>query len=72
VDVRWHLLDINKVVTTKSPDWVANVDLSKVDEVGFTDLMPGAAADRGHGSSGASRVNWMEVYANPVPRTAGK
>ena len=71
VDVRWHLLDINKVVTTKSPDWVANVDLSRVDEVGFTDLMPGAAADRGHGSSGASRVDWMEVYANPVPRAAG-
>jgi len=34
--------------------------------------MPGAAADRGHGSSGASRVDWIEVYANPVARTAGK
>jgi hypothetical protein len=68
VDVRWHLLNIQKVVTTRSADWVVNPDLSRVDEVGFTDLMPGAAADNGHGSSGASRVDWIELYANKVPR----
>jgi hypothetical protein len=67
-DVRWHYLNIDKVVTTKTSDWVEHPDLSKVDEVGFTDLMPGAAADNGHGTSGASRVDWIEVYGNPVKR----
>ena len=67
-DIRWHYLNVDKVVTTRTSDWVLNPDLSKVDEVGFTDLMPGAAADRGHGTSGASRVDWIEVYGNPVPR----
>ena len=70
-DVRWHYLNIDQVVTTRTSEWVANPDLSKVDEIGFTDLMPGNAADNGHGTSGASRVDWIEVYANPVPRVAG-
>jgi hypothetical protein len=30
---------------TKTSDWAPQPDLSKVDEVGFTDLMPWAAAD---------------------------
>ena len=67
-DVRWHWLNVDKVVTTKDSEWVVNPDLSKVDEVGFTDLMPGNAADRGHGTSGASRVDWLEVYGTPVAR----
>ena len=66
-DVRWHLLNIDHVVTTKSDQWM-KADLSRVDEIGFTDLMPGNVADNGHGTSGASRVDWIEVYANPVPR----
>lgn len=69
-DVRWHFLNIEKVVTTKTSDWAPPPDLSKVDEVGFTDLMPGAAADRGHGTSGASRIDWIEIYGAPVPRHA--
>ena len=67
-DVRWHYLNVDKVVTTRTSDWAANVDLSKVDEVGFTDLMPGAAADNGHGTSGASRVDWIELWADKAPR----
>ena len=67
VDVRWHYLNIEHIVTTKSEAWVVP-DLSKVDEIGFTDLMPGNAADDGHGTSGASRVDWIEVYAASVPR----
>ena len=67
-DVRWHWLNVDKVVTTKDSEWVVNPDLSKVDEVGFTDLMPGNVADRGHGTSGASRVDWIEVYGSPVAR----
>lgn len=42
-------------------------DLSKVDEIGFTDLGPGA----GHGAVGGNvAIDWMEVYGQPVKRTA--
>jgi hypothetical protein len=61
-DVRWLKLNIAKVVTTG--DWVSNPDLSKVDEVGFTDLMPGS----GHGPGGWSDVGKIEVYGKPVKR----
>lgn len=61
-DVRWRKLNIAKVVTTG--DWVANPDLSKVDEVGFTDLLPGS----GHGPGGWSDVGRIEVYGKPVKR----
>jgi len=43
---------------------VAKPDLSKVDEVGFTDLMPGS----GHGPGGWSDVAFIEVYGRPVKR----
>lgn len=55
--------------TTRTSDWVFNPDLNRVDEVGFTDLMPGAVADNGYGTSGASRVDWIELFANKVPRS---
>jgi hypothetical protein len=61
-DVRWRKVNIAKVVTTG--DWVANPDLTKVDEVGFTDLMPGS----GHGPGGWSDVGKIEVYGKPVKR----
>ncbi len=61
-DVKWRKLNIAKVVTTG--DWVANPDLTKVDEVGFTDLMPGS----GHGAGGWSDVGKIEVYGKPVKR----
>lgn len=61
-DVRWRKLNIAKVVTTG--DWVNNPDLSKVDEIGFTDLMPGS----GHGPGGWSDVGMIEVYGKPVKR----
>lgn len=54
--------------TTRTSDWVLNPDLNRVDEVGFTDLMPEAVADSGYGTSVASRVDWIELYANKVPR----
>src|SRR6267154_3375011 len=38
--MRWLTLDIARVVTTGT--WVANPDLSKVDEIGFADLTPGS------------------------------
>jgi hypothetical protein len=61
-DVRWRRLNIAKVVTTG--DWVNNPDLSKVDEVGFTDLMPGS----GHGPGGWSDVGRIEVFGKSVKR----
>jgi hypothetical protein len=67
-DVRWLLLNIDYVVTAKSTNWVAAPDLSKVDEIGFTDLMPGSPDNNGHGAASTSRVDWIEIYANKVPR----
>lgn len=61
-DVRWMKLDIARVVAVG--DWVARPDLSKVDEVGFADLMPGS----GHGPGGYVNVGRIEVYGKPVRR----
>ena len=63
--IRWRALDSATVVTERrEPGWAPNVDLSKVEEVGFTDLMRGS----GGGPGGGSRVDWIEVYGRPVPR----
>jgi hypothetical protein len=61
-DVRWLRLDIERVVTTGS--LVNQIDLSKVDEIGFADLMPGS----GHGQGGWVDVAQFEVYGKPVAR----
>ena len=63
-DMRWRNLDIENVVEARDGKWVDNPDLSKVDEIGFTDLMAGT----GHGAGGSSRVDWLEVYGKPVSR----
>jgi hypothetical protein len=63
-EVRWLKLDINKVVT--KGNFVEHPDLSKVDEVGFADLMPSS----GHGPGGWSDVAFFEVYGKTVKRDA--
>ena len=63
-DVKWLLLDIEKVATKGN---FVTIDLSKVDEIGFADLMPGS----GHGPGGWSDVAQIEVYGKAVPRTGG-
>ena len=46
------------------PLWKTGVDLTQVDEIGFTTLTAGA----GHGTSGNLIVDWIEVYGKPVER----
>jgi hypothetical protein len=60
--VRWRPLDITRVVTTGQA-W-ATPDLSRVDEVGFADLMPGS----GHGWGGFVNVSRFAVYGTPIAR----
>ena len=60
--VRWLPLDISRVVTV-GQTW-ATPDLSRVDEIGFADLLPGS----GHGWGGFVNVGRIEVYGKPVPR----
>ncbi len=61
-DLHWLKLDISRGVTTGAqPD---QVDLSKVDQIGFFDLMPGS----GHGPGGWSDVAQIEIYGRTVPR----
>jgi hypothetical protein len=60
--LRWLKLDPERLVTTGN--FVDKPDLSKIDEVGFVDLMPAS----GHGPGGWSDVAQIEVYGKPVPR----
>ncbi len=55
-------LDIGGLVT--KGNFVEKPDLTRVDEVGFVDLMPGS----GHGPGGWSDVAAIEVYGKPVKR----
>ena len=69
--IRWVKLDPKRVVTMGGTGgamgtvWVTP-DLSRVDEVGFVDLMPGS----GHGTGGYVHVSQFQVYGRPVPRGA--
>jgi hypothetical protein len=61
-DIRWMKLDIQRVVTVGT--WIEHPDLTRVDEVGFADLMPGS----GHGPGGYVNVGRFEVYGKTVKR----
>jgi hypothetical protein len=61
-DLRWLKLDIMRVVTVGT--WIDHPDLTKVDAVGFADLLPGS----GHGPGGYINVGRIEVYGTPVKR----
>jgi hypothetical protein len=63
-DLRWLKLDITRVVTVGN--LVDRIDLTKVDEIGFADLMPAS----GHGPGGWADVAQVEVYGQAVPRNA--
>ena len=58
-DIEWYSLNIKSVIEGRP---VPDPDLSKVDEIGFTDLMTGGVSDA------CSRLDWIEVYGKPVKR----
>jgi hypothetical protein len=60
-NMHWYRLDPKKIVT--GPE-VKGPDLRRIDEIGWTDLMPGG----GHGAAGWVNVSAFELYANAVPR----
>jgi hypothetical protein len=61
-DLHWVKLDISRAVTTGAQ--LDHVDLSKVDQIGFIDLMPSS----GHGPGGWSDVAQVEIYGKAVAR----
>ncbi|MCK4346089.1 MAG: hypothetical protein KAX05_12455 [Bacteroidales bacterium] len=61
MDMNWYSFNIERISEEKP---IKNPDLSKVDEIGFTDLM------RGGRSSACSRLDWIEVYGKPVERNS--
>lgn len=58
-DILWYRLDIETIAETQP---VSDPDLTRVDEIGFTDLMSGGL------SAACSRVDWIEVYGKAVKR----
>ena len=69
-NLRWLRLDLNKVVTmnagpgTPYYDQFRTLDLSRVDEIGYADMLAGS----GHGAGGWSNLGKFEVYGVPVKR----
>lgn len=85
-EVRWMKLDPQRGVTLiETPDptlggtWIENPDLSKVDEVGYFDILPGSGV-RVEGTpvekmppppaGGWIAVSSFELWGKPVPREA--
>lgn len=58
-DIKWRTLNIERIYEGK---WAEKPDLSRIEEVGFTDLMPGGQ------SVSCSRLDWIEVYGKPVAK----
>lgn len=58
-DITWYELDIGDIIEGAP---VSHPDLTKVDEIGFTDLM------RGGQSVACSRLDWIEVYGKAITR----
>jgi len=54
-DIRWYQMNINTIIEGSI---MSSPDLSKVEEIGFTDMMNGGL------SAACSRVDWIEVYCD--------
>jgi hypothetical protein len=63
-DVRWRSLDVARMAEKDGKNWDEHPNLSRVDEIGSKDLMPGT----GHGTGSSSDVQWIEVYGRSVKR----
>lgn len=60
-DIQWWLFDIETIKEVR-PILAHELDLTKVDEIGCTDLM------KGGGSKACSRLDWIEIYGKFVPK----
>jgi len=60
MDLSWYTIDMQTITEQQR---IPSPDLSRVVEVGFTDLMPGG------GSAACSRLDWIEVYGYIVGPT---
>jgi hypothetical protein len=58
-EIHWRSLDIARITEGKTVD---SPDLTRVEEIGFSDLMPGGLSDA------CSRLDWIEVYGKPIAR----
>lgn len=58
-DIVWYNLDEKRITETGVAN---NPDISNVEEIGFTDLVPGGK------SKACSRLDWIEVYGKPLLR----
>jgi hypothetical protein len=61
-DVHWYKLDIAGVLVKGNV--LDKIDLSKVDEIGFADLIPAS----GHGPGGWFDVGQIDVYGKPAAK----
>ena len=73
LNIRWLKLDPERIVTMAPPrspanpnpgTWAPAPDLTRIDEIGFTDLMPGS----GHGQGGYIQLGGIEVFGKLIPR----
>jgi hypothetical protein len=62
-EVRWLRMDSDRV--TGYGNWITKPDLTKVDEIGYADIVAGSA----HNGSAGIDVATMEVYGKPVSRS---
>ena len=63
-DIRWRHLNADRIVEDPDGLWFPTPDLTKVDQIGWTDMTPGIS----HGQGGYANVGWFEVYGRLVPR----
>ena len=66
-DIRWRILEPDTVTLAPGSPWKEHPDLTQVEEVGFTDM----SRSRRY-SGGLTRIDYLEVYGFPVPRTPAK
>ena len=58
-EITWYILDADRIAEVGV---AKNPNLNSVEEIGFTDLMPGGK------SAPCSRLDWIEVWGKPVVR----